>query len=447
MSKRLDPHWRLGISAPRLTRHGRWLGLAVAGCLAAQIAPAQANFFGDYDGGWSFQPPAAAPERPPARKPHKPKHLPLGDKGDKKPNELAAKAKGVLQIVISIREQRLRLYADGTEVAESRVSTGMAGHSTPMGLFNVIEKQRWHRSNIYSGAPMPFMQRITWSGVALHLGVVPNYPASHGCIRMPNAFARELWGTTKLGARVIIAREPLTPVVFENPHLFALTRPPQKAPAPSAAEPDALQSAPKPSDPGDIATLRGRVGEAPRPEAIHVAAVGASEDGVIGRRSQMVGDNQGKTAEQPLKPGPISVFVSRKEGKLFVRKGFEPVFSVPVTIARVDEPLGTHLFTAMALNDDGTTFRWNLVTVPNAPAERRAAPAKPRHHANGKALEPAPAASPAPSAAEAIDRITIPDSALARISELMSAGASFIISDAGLGSETGQYTDFIVLTH
>ena len=78
----------------------------------------------------------------------------------------------------------------------------MPGHATPMGVFSVIEKQKLHHSNIYSGAPMPFMQRITWSGVAIHAGVLPGYPASHGCIRMPMAFAVKMYGWTKMGARV-----------------------------------------------------------------------------------------------------------------------------------------------------------------------------------------------------------------------------------------------------
>ena len=78
----------------------------------------------------------------------------------------------------------------------------MKGHPTPMGVFSVIQKHKMHHSNIYSGAPMPFMQRITWSGVALHAGVLPGYPASHGCIRMPMAFAVKMWNWTKMGARV-----------------------------------------------------------------------------------------------------------------------------------------------------------------------------------------------------------------------------------------------------
>ena len=101
--------------------------------------------------------------------------------------------KGPLQIVVSIGTQKVTLYSNGVRVAQGPVSTGMPGHPTPMGVFSIIEKDRYHHSNIYSNAPMPFMQRITWSGVALHEGVLPGYPASHGCIRMSHDFAQKLW--------------------------------------------------------------------------------------------------------------------------------------------------------------------------------------------------------------------------------------------------------------
>ena len=95
----------------------------------------------------------------------------------------------------------------------------MHGHPTPMGVFSVIQKHKLHHSNIYSGAPMPFMQRITWSGVAMHAGVLPGYPASHGCIRMPMAFAVKMWNWTRMGARVIVTPGEITPASFSHPLL------------------------------------------------------------------------------------------------------------------------------------------------------------------------------------------------------------------------------------
>ena len=111
-------------------------------------------------------------------------------------------AKGPIQIIISIADQRISVYDDGTLIARSSVSTGVQGHPTPVGVFSIIGKELWHRSNIYSAAPMPYMQRITWSGIALHAGVLPGHPASHGCIRLANDFAIRLWRLTKCGTRV-----------------------------------------------------------------------------------------------------------------------------------------------------------------------------------------------------------------------------------------------------
>ena len=128
--------------------------------------------------------------------------------------ETNAKPQGPLIIAVSIDQQKVRVYDANGLFAESPVSTGMKGHSTPMGVFSIIQKHKMHRSNIYSGAPMPYMQRITWSGVAMHAGVLPGYPASHGCIRMPTAFAMKMWNWTRMGARVIVTPGDITPASF-----------------------------------------------------------------------------------------------------------------------------------------------------------------------------------------------------------------------------------------
>ncbi len=141
--------------------------------------------------------------------------------------ETSAKPHGPLIIAISIEQQKVRVYDSNGLFAESPVSTGMKGHSTPMGVFSVIQKNKMHRSNIYSGAPMPYMQRITWSGIALHAGVLPGYPASHGCIRMPTAFAVKMWNWTRMGARVIITPGAITPANFSHPLLVAQKVAPQ----------------------------------------------------------------------------------------------------------------------------------------------------------------------------------------------------------------------------
>ena len=135
---------------------------------------------------------------------------------------------GPLIIAISIQHQRLKVFDVNGLFAETPISTGMPGHATPMGVFSVLEKQRWHRSNIYSGAPMPYMQRITWSGVAIHEGVLPGYPASHGCIRMPGSFAIKMFSWTKRGARVIVVPGDISIEEFSHPKLIAHTLDEQK---------------------------------------------------------------------------------------------------------------------------------------------------------------------------------------------------------------------------
>jgi lipoprotein-anchoring transpeptidase ErfK/SrfK len=346
-------------------------------------------------------------------------------------DDVAAKAKGVLSVIIAIDKQQLTLYSDGQPIAHSRVSTGVPGHPTPTGVFSVIQKDRWHRSNLYYNAPMYFMQRVTWSGVAMHQGVVPRGPASHGCIRLPEAFARQMWGITKLGVRVIIARSDVTPAAISNERLFTLKREP--------AGSNGAAQATSPETTGGVSV------------AMEFAQLSAQRSGTASdamayaieppRDIANTGPDLKFAEPRPLKPGPISVFISRKESKLFVRKGFEPVFYVPVTFSEPDRPLGTHVFTALAVNDDNTTLRWNVVSMPGTGT----APAK--KSAKGKRLEPPPApVRPASNSTEALERVSIPPEALERISELMSPGASLVISDQGLGPETGKGTDFIVLT-
>jgi len=150
-----------------------------------------------------------------------------GDKKSKITAQKELKPQGPLVISISIAQQRLRLYDSNGLYAESPISSGMPGHSTPMGVFSVIQKQKLHHSNIYSGAPMPLMQRITWSGIALHAGVLPGHPASHGCIRMPMSFAVKLYSWTRMGARVIVTPGNVTPESFSHPLLATMKVPTQ----------------------------------------------------------------------------------------------------------------------------------------------------------------------------------------------------------------------------
>lgn len=112
---------------------------------------------------------------------------------------------GPVAVIVSIPEQRVFVYRNGVRIAVSTCSTGKPGHSTPTGIFTVLQKDKHHRSSTYNNAPMPNMNRLTWSGIALHAGNLPGYPASHGCVRLPMDFSEKLFGITHIGTPVIIA--------------------------------------------------------------------------------------------------------------------------------------------------------------------------------------------------------------------------------------------------
>lgn len=111
---------------------------------------------------------------------------------------------GEVEILVSLPLQKAYVYRGGTLIGATTVSTGMPGYDTPTGRFNILQKRREHVSNLYDDAPMPFMQRLTWDGIALHAGAIPGEPASHGCIRLPKTFAAKLYAATELGATVMI---------------------------------------------------------------------------------------------------------------------------------------------------------------------------------------------------------------------------------------------------
>jgi len=210
---------------------GRFWQIAIltAGGAIGLASPAEASryYWSDYDYGFSQGRPVAPP----------PRVRPRQAKKVEAPKE-SVKPQGPLIIAISIQNQTLKVYDANGFFAESPISTGMKGHPTPMGVFSIIQKHKLHHSNIYSGAPMPFMQRITWSGVAMHAGVLPGYPASHGCIRMPMAFAARMWNWTKMGARVVVTPGELTPANFSHPLLVEQKIAPQPA-ATLQPDPDA----------------------------------------------------------------------------------------------------------------------------------------------------------------------------------------------------------------
>ena len=326
---------------------------------------------------------------------------------------------GTLHLIINLSTQKVSVYSDGVLATRSNVATGVPGHPTPTGVFSVIGKERFHASNIYSGAPMPFMQRITWSGIAMHQGFVPGgRTASHGCIRMPGDFAQMMFGTTKMGARVIISQNDVVPFEFSHPFLFA----PKLKPVLSEIEQ-------KPVTPTKTAEAATEIKSDAPPAA-------ATEPDPL-----MIEMDAQESRKELVQPNtPVSVFVSAKEKRLFIRQNFLPIFDTPVTIK--DGPaLGTHVFTALAGSEPGK-LRWLAVSVPD-----NLKPKAPAKSVRGKDKDAKPEEPEKVStAAEALERLDIPADVRARIEDIFGAGGSLIVSDRGLGDETGEGTDFVVLT-
>ncbi len=335
--------------------------------------------------------------------------------------DFGALPKGPLQIVVSIADQHVTLYSNGVRITQSPVSTGVPGRPTPTGVFSIIQKDRFHHSNLYSNAPMPYMERITWSGVALHEGPLPGYPASHGCIRLTHDFAARLWQITRLGVRVIVARNDVIPADFAHPHLF---EPKAKPPEPPVGgnDPDkhaqasasvsfaqARSRAPKPPrtrprpvpPPTRSMVLRrmlcaGRSAQRPRPPQ-RLAPAAATEPPAPGpalddppkpaapdaidpaKATPLPAMPRTRTIELPVKhTGTVAVFISRKEKKLFVRQGFAPLFDIPVEIEHPEQPLGTHVFTALGFSDEGAHMRWNVMSVAGEPPRQLSAKIGPK---------------------------------------------------------------------
>jgi L,D-transpeptidase catalytic domain len=388
--------------------------------------------------------------------------------------------KGPLQIFVSIDQQKLHLYSDGVHVADTSVATGVPSLPTPLGVFSVIQKQVFHRSNLYSDAPMPFMQRITWSGVALHEGESIGHRASHGCIRMPHDFAVHLYHLTRLGVPVFVAERELKPVEIADPHLFVHRDQPPAPPAPMVADQATLGlRGSAVGTEGNAATANAMADAAaidPAPgvqktAAAAVAATAPVSDAPAATPAIAAADPA--VAMPPADPAvpmppaeppalakvapaskaPIAIFISRREKKIYVRQDFAPLFQAPVTFADPDKPVGTLAFTALDFaGSDRTTLRWNVVVFPAEPppqAKRKAERemrddryGRPRRYVEEREK---PDLSPPQTPAQALARITIPQAAIDYISQLIVPGSTLTVSDHGLGDETGEGTNFVVV--
>ena len=486
--KQIPAGARAGSPFVRVRPSFRWTtALLASTILVSGIAPAMAlpqDFWSDEI---VYEP---APPRPVIHRRHRAPRAKV-----KQTVAPARKPQRPLIVAVSIKNQSLKVYDANGLFAEAPVSTGMRGHSTPLGIFSVIQKNKWHRSNIYSGAPMPYMQRLTWSGIAMHAGALPGYPASHGCIRLPTRFATQIWNWTRMGARVVVTSGEVSPVAFTHPLLVTERPAPQAAP-PADAVPsvEAKPASPQADAPIDAAEPAKDTADAAADDTTTSIAIDLKDlrpslmpgtDAVSITTGLAAADKPTKVADAsatlaqttpttltdgaaappsandasapavatppaaPKRTGPIAVFISGRDNKLYVRQNFEPLFDAPIAISSSERPLGTHVFTAQAVTtpgdgDGATTFRWSAMSMP---VEARAKStshrsAKRRHEIGAIDTEPAPTPD---SAAEALDRLTIPAETMTRLTEALTTGSSIIVSDQALDrSETGQGTDFIV---
>ena len=132
---------------------------------------------------------------------------------------------GPMTVIVHIPTQRAYVHRNGVRIGVTTVSTGKAGHKTPTGIFTILQKNKDHKSNLYDSAPMPYMQRLTWDGIALHAGNLPGYPASHGCIRMPMEFSRLLFEASSMGMTVVVTDKQVTPEVADTNAFLAPVTP------------------------------------------------------------------------------------------------------------------------------------------------------------------------------------------------------------------------------
>lgn len=384
----------------------------------------------------------------------------------------AGSIEGPLQIIVSKETQSLAVYDGDTVIATSKVSTGKQGHSTPTGIFSILEKKRYHESNLYSNAPMPFMQRLTWSGIALHASnSVPSYPASHGCVRLPNKFAPMLYNMTSRGAHVIISDRTVVPsrikhrllmqprAVEETPQLLSDAELRPAIPHAGEASVEVAMNevkpvfAEKPDEQREpIRILITRRGE--REMNIDIQEIlnslghdAGTPDGFIGPQTRLAiraFQTAGNLAvDGAITPELVTALYAKAgrgtppNGILMVRQKFKPLFEAPVTIRNPEIALGTQFLQFQETDETSGEGEWFGLALDNhlaAPAQKRL----------GITVQTDATAFNAVH--RTLDRISIPQDTSDRLAGLLADGSSLSISDTGLGMETGAGTDFISIT-
>jgi lipoprotein-anchoring transpeptidase ErfK/SrfK/peptidoglycan hydrolase-like protein with peptidoglycan-binding domain len=377
-------------------------------------------------------------------------------------------SKDPLQIIVSLPEQKLTVYKGDKALTTSKVSSGMSGYSTPAGVFSILERKPRHYSNIYGGAPMPFMQRLTWSGIALHASSsVPNRPASHGCVRLPNSFAPQLFQVTTKGVHVVVANEKgVAPKEISHPNLFQSSAVAPKdydvVESERVARLDGIkvEEEERSTKPVRILVTRrtGRELFMEMQRMLNELQFGAGDvDGWMGpdtaqaiRRFQAtygLEKNGFMSPELMDKLYEVSGKGKPLNGHLYVRQNFKPVFDVPVLIKDGDKPLGSHIITAQYFAPDEDKVRWLSVTLTKGSGSNAAYGRQARKMKKAVDDIVLTESEPQPSSVEeAVGRIVVPDDVRERISEMLTPGSSLAITNDGISKETTpKGTDFVVL--
>jgi peptidoglycan hydrolase-like protein with peptidoglycan-binding domain len=379
-----------------------------------------------------------------------------------------------LQIYVSKDTQSLVVYDGDQVVATTNVSTGKPGHTTPSGIFSVIEKARMHHSNLYESAPMPWMQRITWDGVALHEAkYVPNYPASHGCVRMPAKFAQSLYGMTRRGFHVVITDREVVPHAMITADLF---KPRYPKPSPDLMSDAELRPAIVSETPVEVAmneTLP-KIGATaavalPKEESsVKILITRATDKSkaldvqhMLTRLGYDVGDHDGvygtkmraaiKAYQEIHSQKPTGVMTAafltsiykvmnekQPTGWIYVRRNFKPIFDAPIEITDPQIALGTHFLQAVHVNAAQNSVDWFGVTLDNYITSKAA---------KRMGITTMPDAQASDAAEQAFARAIIPDDIREKIETMLGNGSSVTITDTGTESKTTDGTDFITVTN
>ena len=237
--------------------------------------------------------------------------------------DAAASPLGPIVIVVSLAEQQADVYRNGIRIGLTTVSTGRPGHETPTGVFTILQKDKDHHSSIYNNAAMPYTERLTWGGVALHAGGLPGHPSSHGCVHLPSAFAKDLFEISPMGMTVVIADTS--------------------------------------SAPSDV---------------VHPAAIAPvdADKGATEKIAPLSPDEGYRWQPEKSPQGPISILVSSADRRVLVfRNGIE-IGRAPISIDNPGDPLGTHVFVLMegdtqTAATDASSLRWIAVGVPGHAGE------------------------------------------------------------------------------